>query len=155
MKTMRKEHSYKEKLRRWLREANIAFLEQSDPPFLTVMFGSAVVFLILDEDREEDAMLLLWAPLVVGAEIAPELTEMLLRENARRRFGAFGIDEQNTIVMGHTLLASSLTADSLLAALGNLAIHGDEMDDMIISRFGGVHASDFYLKKAEEISRQT
>jgi hypothetical protein len=134
-------------LKQWLAEANIEFVEQSDPPFLTVIFGSAVVFLILDADNEEDAMVLLWAPLVVEAELAPELTEMLLRENARRRFGAFAIDEQNIIAMGHTLLASSLTSDSLLAALGNLAIHGDQMDDLIISRFGGMHASEYYLNK--------
>lgn len=151
---MRKEQDYQDRLRQWLTEANIEFIEQDDPPFLTIMYGSAVVFLILDADREEDAMLLLWAPLVVGAEIVPELTEMLLRENARRRFGAFAIDERNIIVMGHTLLASSLTSDSLLAALGNLAIHGDEMDDMIISRFGGVHASEYYFNKMQEAASQ-
>lgn len=148
---MGKKHDYWDMLRQWLTDANIDFLEQSDPPFLTVLFGSAVVFLIPDNDREEDAMLLLWAPLVVGAEIVSDLMEMLLRENARRRFGAFGIDDENTIVLGHTLLASSLTSDSLLAALGNLAIHGDEMDDLIISRFGGVLASDYYLNKVQEI----
>lgn len=145
------EQKYQGQIRQWLSESNIDFEERAEPACFIVNCGSAVVFLILDTDSgEEDAMVILWAPLVFGAEIDAELTEFLLRENARRRFGAFAIDEQGTIVMGHTLLISALTSESLLSALGNLALGGDEIDDWIISRYGGMHAADYYNWQASK-----
>jgi hypothetical protein len=83
--------------------------------------------------------------LTVGSDITLELTEYLLRENRRMRFGAFQLGDQNEIFFAHNILGGE-HLDLMELQTGILAVVtiADTYDEILIERFGGSRATDIH-----------
>jgi hypothetical protein len=88
---------------------------------------------------EDKALVRVVAQLVRGVRMDGQLAMQLLHLNTQLRFGAFGWDPTDSLlVFCHSVLGGeTLDADELLATLTDVALVADEYDDKIIKRYGG------------------
>jgi hypothetical protein len=110
-----------------------------DDRLYVIKQGSSYVMVNIVPFGEERALVRCAAQLVKGVNMEERLAVELLHLNAQLRFGAFGYDPDNRLVMFlHTILGGpTLDADELLATLTDVAIIADEYDDKIIEKYGG------------------
>ena len=80
--------------------------------------------------------------MVTGADLSVDLLRYLLDENARLLFGAFGVGEDGTIVLQHSVVGDSLDKVELESSVQAVLSLGDRYDDEIVDRFGGHRAFD-------------
>ena len=81
----------------------------------------------------------------VGSRIDAELTEYLLRENLRMRFGAFQLGDRNEIFFAHNILGGeNLDLMELQTCILSVVTIADTYDDIIIEQFGGQRSTDVY-----------
>ena len=101
--------------------------------------GSSYVMINIVPWGENKALVRCVAQLVKGVRMDGKLALELLQLNAQLRFGAFGYDDQDQLLMFlHSILGgTTLDPDELLATLTDVAIIADEYDDKIIERYGG------------------
>jgi hypothetical protein len=79
----------------------------------------------------------------VGSRIDGELTEYLLRENLRMRFGSFQLGDQNEIFFAHNILGGeNLDLLELQTCILSVVTIADTYDDIITERFGGQRSTD-------------
>jgi len=136
-----------EKIRPWMMEI---FGESARPdteiPFFRVRAGSALAYVQVDpwtDPRgENSAVIWSYAYVVRGAEPTAELMRELLDKNAKRVFGAFGLQEDNTILFSHTILGPSCDKDALRAAVRAVVEASDNYDDELVAKYGGQRALD-------------
>ena len=77
--------------------------------------------------------------ITVGSHITPELTEYLLRENLRMRFGAFQLGDNNEIFFAHNILGGEhLDLMELQTCILAVVTIADTYDDILTEKFGGV-----------------
>lgn len=77
--------------------------------------------------------------ITVGSHITPELTEYLLRENLRMRFGAFQLGDRNEIFFAHNILGGEqLDIMELQTCILAVVTISDTYDDILTEKFGGV-----------------
>jgi hypothetical protein len=77
--------------------------------------------------------------ITVGSQIVPELTEYLLRENLRMRFGAFQLGDNNEIFFAHNILGGEqLDVMELQTCILAVVTISDTYDDILTEKFGGV-----------------
>jgi hypothetical protein len=77
--------------------------------------------------------------ITVGSHITPELTEYLLRENLRMRFGAFQLGDRNEIFFAHNILGGEhLDVIELQTCILAVVTIADTYDDILTEKFGGV-----------------
>jgi hypothetical protein len=77
--------------------------------------------------------------ITVGSQITPELTEYLLRENLRMRFGAFQLGDNNEIFFAHNILGGEqLDVMELQTCILAVVTIADTYDDILTAKFGGV-----------------
>jgi hypothetical protein len=78
-----------------------------------------------------------------GSTITPELTEYLLRENRRMRFGGFQLDETSNIWFSHSILGGDhmdlMELQSCILAVVTIA---DHYDDALVEAYGGKRSID-------------
>lgn len=115
---------------------------RSDAPIILVYIGSALARTGVFPWGKYDASICTRSYVVSDAELTPELMRYLLAENARMRFGAFGIDDQGVIVFEHTILGSRCDREELKASVMAVVMTADKYDDEIVSRWGGKRALD-------------
>lgn len=110
-----------------------------DDRLYVIKQGSTYVMVNIVPFGQERALVRCAAQLVKGVEMEERLALELLQLNAQLRFGAFGYDPANRLVMFlHTILGGpTLDAAELLATLTDVAIIADEYDDKIIEKYGG------------------
>ena len=110
-----------------------------DDRLYVIKQGSSYVMVSIVPFGDERALVRCAAQLVKGVNMEERLAIDLLHLNAQLRFGAFGYDPINRLVMFlHTILGGpTLDADELLATLTDVAIIADEYDDKIIEKYGG------------------
>jgi hypothetical protein len=132
-----------EKVKTWLKEIfGECLIEQDSSPGFAVRSGSSLMQVYVKAWGDDDATISCLSVVVTGAEITPELTRHLLLQNAKIRFGAFSIDSDDDILFDHSIIGSSCSKQELkLILLGMLGI-ADEVDDEIVSRWGGQRAKD-------------
>ena len=126
----------------WLERVRYRIEADPDEPVLTVRAGSSVVRLRVYPWGKADATIRIRAQVVIGAPLDPELTEFLLRENARLQFGGFGLDGDGDIVFEHSLVGSTCDVDEILSALAAVSMAADAYDNRIVERWGGRRAID-------------
>ena len=81
----------------------------------------------------------------VGSRIDPELTEYLLQENLRMRFGAFQLGEHNEIFFAHNILGGDhLDIMELQTCILSVVTIADTYDELLIQKFGGQRSTDVY-----------
>jgi len=77
--------------------------------------------------------------ITVGSQISLELTEYLLRENLRMRFGAFQLGDNNEIFFAHNILGGEqLDVMELQTCILAVVTIADTYDDILAAKFGGV-----------------
>lgn len=131
-----------------------AAFRQIDERLFVVKQGSAYVMITVQPLGRRRALVRLAAQVVAGVTMTGELARALLRYNARLRFGAFGYSEAGRVVtLSHAILGGEgLGPDSLLAALEDLALLADEVDDKLVAAGGGSRMEDLL---ADELEAQT
>jgi hypothetical protein len=110
-----------------------------DARLYVIKQGSTYVMINLVPWGDDRALVRVVAQLVRGARMDGSLAIQLLTLNAQLRFGAFGWDPNDKIVLFcHSILGgANLSAEELLAAVTDVALVADEYDDKIIRRYGG------------------
>lgn len=108
---------------------------------LSLQVGSARLFVrVLEHPNGESTLVHLFAFLVDGATLGPELYEYVATFDDTI-FGTLLVvkleDGTGRVVLRETLLGDFLDADELHAAVLGLAYAGDQLDDEIAEAFGG------------------
>ena len=116
------------------------FEASDDSPEFAIPFGSAVVVVKVQDWDDEDATVSVFAWVITGIDITPDLLEYLLKKNHDMKFGAFSIDEENDIHFEHTIVGSTLDKAELRASIVAVAHAADSYDDEIKLIWGGERA---------------
>ena len=101
-----------------------------------VRYGSTVLEIAVEPYGPEEAVVLIMAYCVQGAELHENLLLGLLEVNHQLPFGAFSLVGQD-IFFSHSLFARSLDPRTLLQAIDAVATISDEYDGRIVARYGG------------------
>ena len=132
-----------EKVKTWLKEIfGECLIERSSSPGFVVKSGSSLMHVFVKAWDDDDAIIGCVSVVVSGAEITPELTRYLLLQNSKYRFGAFSIDSDDDIIFDHSIIGSSCSKQELKLILLGMMGTVDDMDDEIVSRWGGQRAKD-------------
>lgn len=115
---------------------------KADFPSFAVGAGSTMVNIAVLPRSDTDAVVKVFAWVVIGAELAPDLMKYLLQENNQFIFGGFGLDSEGDIFFKHTILATDLDKSELRATIGAVRSSADEYDDLIQQRWGGQRLAD-------------
>jgi hypothetical protein len=68
--------------------------------------------------------------------------QFLLRKNGSMMIGAFGLDDDNNIVLDYTLMGLTCDKPELRAAVLGVLKTADDLDDEIVAKWGGQRAID-------------
>lgn len=83
---------------------------------------------------------------VVDIDVTEELMRYLLTYNLRLMLGAFalsiGESAKGTVLLTHTILGDSMDREELYASVSAIARVADDIDDQIVTAFGGKTALD-------------
>jgi glutaredoxin-related protein len=128
-------------------------------PKFDLVYGSSrvgirvIVWEVNPWDMPELVIVRACSCLTVGSDITPELTEYLLRENLRMRFGAFQLGDQNEIFFAHNILGGE-HLDLMELQTGILAVVtiADTYDEILTERFGGSRATDSHDTAGKSIN---
>jgi Putative bacterial sensory transduction regulator len=132
-----------EKIGPWMKELFGEFSRpRAELPMFDILVGSAWVTVAVWPWRDDDAVITVFSMVVTGAEITPDLMKTLLEKNLDVRFGAFGLSEQGAIVFQHAIAAASCDKSELRTSVMAVLHTADEMDDIIIQKWGGQRAID-------------
>lgn len=132
-----------EKVKTWLKEIfGECLLERESSPGFAIRSGSSLMQIFIRAWGEDDATISCLSVVVSGAEITPELTRHLLLQNSKYRFGAFSIDSDDDILFDHTIIGSSCSKLELKMIALAMMNTVDEVDDEIVSRWGGQRYKD-------------
>lgn len=110
-----------------------------DERLYVIKQGSTYVMINIVSWGLDRAVCRLVAQLVKGVRMDGDLATQLLHLNTQLRFGAFGYDPEDEIVLfSHSILGGeTLDPEELLATLTAIALVADDYDDKIISKYGG------------------
>lgn len=132
-----------EKVEIWLKEIfGECLMERESSPGFAVKSGSALMHVHVKAWSDDDAIISCLSLVVSGAEITPELMRHLLLQNSKYRFGAFSVDSDDDILFDHSIIGSSCSKQELKFILLGMMGSVDDMDDEIVSRWGGQRAKD-------------
>ena len=132
-----------EKVSTWMRElfGEMASARPDIPSFALCM-GSAWVQVSVMPWGDDDATVNARSWVVRGPDLTPELMSLLLHENDKMRFGAFGLDNDNDVFFEHAIVGSSAEKNELRATIMAVLTTADTYDDQIRSRWGGQRGLD-------------
>jgi hypothetical protein len=107
--------------------------------FYLVKQGSTYVMINVVPWGRDRALVRCVAQLVRGVRMDEKLATELITLNTHLRFGAFGYDPvDNLILFLHSILGGdTLDPAELLATVTDVALIADEYDDKIIAKYGG------------------
>jgi hypothetical protein len=115
-------------------------VEFDDDGNASFRYGSAHVFVTVEEFDEDSSVVVLRAPIVTGAQATPELYKYVATEAAGQGFGHLTVTEDGdgaTIHFTHTLLGDYLDDMELRVAAVAVAFTADDLDDKLVAQFGG------------------
>ena len=108
--------------------------------------GSTFVYVRTFPIGAKQAGVEVFSYVVVDVTITEELMRYLLTHNLRLMFGGFGLSVDDAgkgaIVLTHTILGESMERKELYASVSAIARVADDLDDQIVTRFGGQTALD-------------
>ncbi|MFN3360544.1 MAG: T3SS (YopN, CesT) and YbjN peptide-binding chaperone 1 [Pseudanabaenaceae cyanobacterium] len=146
-KTAVQQQTY-EKIQPWLAESypNL-HIPPYELPIFVVPMGSATAMVEVSPLGEDEALILVWAYVVTGADLRPDLLRFLLQKNYELQFGVFSIDEDGDIRIHASLIGSTCDKKELLTSLSAVLETADLYDDDIVKTWGGKRALDRMLEK--------
>ncbi|HYP29239.1 MAG TPA: hypothetical protein VE262_21190 [Blastocatellia bacterium] len=103
--------------------------------------GSTFVYARTFPIGEKKAGVEIFSYVVVDVEVTEALMRYLLTYNLRLVLGGFGLsigaDGRGTVLLTHSVLGDSMDREALYASLSAIARVADDMDEKIVSDFGG------------------
>ena len=109
---------------------------------ISVRQGSADVWVTVWVGEDGDAYISLAAIVAYQPKLSPALFEMLVRENNDQMFGHFCVDNDGDVALKYTFSADA-GREAFKFALLSVALEADEIDDDIVSRWGGRRSADY------------
>ncbi|MEM1426971.1 MAG: YbjN domain-containing protein [Cyanobacteria bacterium P01_H01_bin.130] len=142
-----------EKILPWLKGLpnQVIWDREAENPTVYITEGSACV-LVEVLPWEDNAAIDTRSYVVTHINLQASLLEFLLRENDRLLFGAFGIDSDGDIFLGHTIVGSECDKDELETSVRSILALADDYDDVIVDRWGGQRAVDRTPNRSEASS---
>ena len=123
-----------------------------DDTLYVIKQGSAYVMINVVPWGENKAMVRCTSQLVKGVDVDGPLAKQLLELNSHLRFGAFGYDPgEQVVIFSHTILGgTTLDPEELMATLRDVALIADEYDDKLMKKYGGQRMIDLLEEAAME-----
>ncbi len=123
-----------------------------DESLYVIKQGSAYVMISVVPWGDNNAMVRCTSQLVKGVDVDGGLAKQLLELNSHLRFGAFGWDPTEQLVLfSHTILGgTTLDPEELMATLRDVALIADEYDDKLMKKYGGQRMIDLLEEAAME-----
>lgn len=123
----------------------------ADQPKFELIYGSTrigirvLVWEVNPWDTQELVIVRACSCVTVGSRITAELTEYLLRENLRMRFGSFQLGDRNEIFFAHNILGGeNLDLMELQTCILSVVTIADTYDEILTAQFGGHRSTDTY-----------
>jgi hypothetical protein len=108
--------------------------------------GSTFVYIRTFPIGEKKSGVEIFSYVVVDIDVTEDLMRHLLTYNLRLMLGAFGLsigeDGKGTVLLTHTILGDSMDREELYASVSAIARVADDLDDQIVTAFGGKTALD-------------
>jgi len=103
--------------------------------------GSTFVYTRVFPIGESKAGVEVFSYVVIGVTVSEELMRYLLTYNLKLILGGFGLalgkDGKGTVLLTHTILGNSMHRDELYGSVSAIARVADDLDDQIVTAFGG------------------
>jgi hypothetical protein len=152
-KTEAQERVY-EKTRSYLHtlfgEVNVKVMDDT----FVLQEGSTFVYVRVFPIGEKKAGVEVFAYVVVDVEVTDQLMRYLLTYNLRLILGAFGLargeGDKGTVLLTHTILGDSMDREELYGSVSAIARVADDLDETIVTAFGGRTALDKLMSGKKE-----
>jgi hypothetical protein len=116
--------------------------------------GSTFVYVRTFPIGEKKSSVEIFAYVVVDVPVTEQLMRYLLTYNLRLVLGAFGLaggeGDQGTVLLTHTILGDSMDREELYGSVSAIARVADDLDDQIVTAFGGQTALDRLISCKKE-----
>ena len=123
-------------------EVNVKAMDDT----LVFQEGSTFVYVRTFPIGEKKCAVEIFAYVVVDVEVTEQLMRYLLTYNLRLILGAFGLargeGDKGTVLLTHTILGDSMDREELYGSVSAIARVADDLDDQIVTAFGGRTALD-------------
>lgn len=121
-----------------------------DRPRFQVLYGSAQVDIEVSNwafhpwNADRDMAIVTASSCVTrGSSVTSDLTQYLLRENRRMRFGGFQLDEDLNVWFAHSILGGDhMDLTELQSCILAVVTIADNYDDALVEKYGGKRAID-------------
>jgi hypothetical protein len=152
-KTEAHEKAY-EKTRRYLHtlfgEVNVKVMDDT----FVLQEGSTFVYVRAFPIGEKKSGVEVFAYVVVDVVVTEQLMRYLLTYNLRLILGGFGLargeGDKGTVLLTHTILGDSMDSDELYGSVSAIARVADDLDEQIVTAFGGKTALDKLMSGKKE-----
>ncbi|HWP44711.1 MAG TPA: YbjN domain-containing protein [Blastocatellia bacterium] len=118
-------------------EINVKAIDDS----LVLQEGSTFVYLRVFPIGDKKAGVEVFSYVVVDVELTEELMRYLLTYNLKLILGGFGVatgeDGRAVVLLTHTILGDTMDREELYASVSAIARVADDLDDQIVTAFGG------------------
>lgn len=118
--------------------ANVTVDKDGD---FSIRHDSARVFVRTRGWREESTLITVFAAVVSGVTPSPELDHYIAYNTDDFAFGHLSLttfsDGTTSIILSHRLLGDFLDEEELLRAVYGVAFTANDLDDELVSKFGG------------------
>jgi len=112
--------------------------------------GSTFLYVRTFPIGEKKAGVEIFSYVAVDVDVTEELMRYLLTYNLRLILGAFGLSvgegNKAAVLLTHTILGDSMDREELYGSVSAIARVADDLDDQIVSAFGGKTALDKLMK---------
>ena len=116
--------------------------------------GSTFVYVRVFPIGDKKAGVEIFAYVVVDVDVTEQLMRYLLTYNLRLILGGFGLargeGDKGTILLTHTILGDSMDREELYASVSAIARVADDLDEQIVTAFGGRTALDKLMSGKKE-----
>ena len=115
---------------------------EAEAPLYAIPHSSGIAFVSLRPWEEDEPVLDVRAYVTFDTPHSKELFEFLLRWNDDMLFGTLSLDEEGEIAISYRMPASHLDKNELKHAVLSVLSNCDELDDIIVEKFGGLTVKD-------------
>jgi len=131
-------------------EVNVKAMDDT----LVLQEGSTFVYVRTFPIGEKKTGVEVFAYVVVDVEVTEQLMRYLLTYNLQLIMGAFGLTRaegnKGTVLLTHTILGDTMDREEIYASVSAIAKVADDLDDQIVTAFGGQTALDKLMSSKRE-----